>query len=374
MPNLVVLDLRVNSFGLDATLFDALYSMTRLKKLSIDRPLFYELPIEYMFPLFERLDELEVEGFWSTRLAGPPLPSEARWALTRLRITSGENLSLLWFCPNLRRFEFCWLPNPTTPRLGKSTVDVLWLEMYHYLSDLNDLTTIELDFGYGPYQQPTLPTHPAFSRHNMSSDSQEYDSTVVTDKVPTEIILAVRAFLDGPSLLASDLGLASQLSKTVSLEWSSNEQLLKSLELDIKPIHGPISEALCGLLCHKRLSIDVPFYSPEFGRDSRWYNFIYFFTPVFARLEDLKLFGQSLKATVTEDMVEWKLKWFKTDSLVVEWPQECPELEVLEHARWLSYYLEKNDAWKMFLASYLHNLPKLTTVTIDGIKMEESEE
>ncbi|KAK3845785.1 MAG: hypothetical protein J3R72DRAFT_487484 [Linnemannia gamsii] len=147
MPNLVVLDLRVNSFGLDATLFDALYSLTRLKKLSIDRPLFYELPIEYMFPLFERLDELEVEGFWSTRLAGPPPPSEARWALTRLRITSRENLSLLWFCPNLRRFEFCWLPNPITPRLSKSTVDTLWLEIYHYLSGLNDLTTIELDFG-----------------------------------------------------------------------------------------------------------------------------------------------------------------------------------------------------------------------------------
>ncbi|KAK3845784.1 MAG: hypothetical protein J3R72DRAFT_487483 [Linnemannia gamsii] len=234
----------------------------------------------------------------------------------------------------------------------------------------------------------------------MSSDSQEYDSTVVTNKVPTEIILTVSAFLDGPSLLAS-----LQLSKTVSLEWSSNEQLLKeyprppfraqvpfarmahlltlmphlvelSLELDIKPIHGPISEALCGLLCLKRLSIDMPFYSPEFGHDSRWYNFIYFLHPGLWTIGGSgTLWALSLKTTVTEDMVEWKLKRFKTDCLiVVECLQKCPELEVLELARWLSYYLEKNDAWKMFLAPYLNNLPKLTTVTIDGIKMKESEE
>ncbi|KAG0265492.1 hypothetical protein BGZ95_003299, partial [Linnemannia exigua] len=151
-PNLVVLDLRVDAIGLDGTLFDALLNLTHLKKLSIDRPLYYIITIECMFPLLERLDELEVEGYWLTRLTGPLLLSEKCWALKRLRITSGNNLSLLEFCPNLRRFEFYWRSITTTTTLSSSwkAIDALWPEMYRYLRDLTDLTTLEIDCGYGP--------------------------------------------------------------------------------------------------------------------------------------------------------------------------------------------------------------------------------
>ncbi|KAG0275955.1 hypothetical protein BGZ96_003548, partial [Linnemannia gamsii] len=68
-PNLVVLSLRANEAQVTKTLFALVINLPFLKNLSLDAPnLLPDFDIEYMFLLFERLDELELEGIWPSRI------------------------------------------------------------------------------------------------------------------------------------------------------------------------------------------------------------------------------------------------------------------------------------------------------------------
>ncbi|KAF9900735.1 hypothetical protein EC991_006927 [Linnemannia zychae] len=65
MPNLNILSLHMESHGPEPSLFEAIRPLQNLKTLKINMPESYgTIPIETMFPLFARLDELHVEGSW----------------------------------------------------------------------------------------------------------------------------------------------------------------------------------------------------------------------------------------------------------------------------------------------------------------------
>ncbi|KAF9079976.1 hypothetical protein BGX23_002878 [Mortierella sp. AD031] len=118
-PNLTVLSLRMESHGPDSSLFEAVRGLQHLKILKIDMPERDDLvPIETMFPLFARLDELRLEGYWYQREVDPQLPllaDEPLWRIKRLTIDLLD-MPLLRRCPDLEHLRL--LP-PTLSLKGK---------------------------------------------------------------------------------------------------------------------------------------------------------------------------------------------------------------------------------------------------------------
>ncbi|KAF9916709.1 hypothetical protein FBU30_001198, partial [Linnemannia zychae] len=111
MPNLVVLSLRIDTRGLTSLLFYTIANLHHLKKLSIDIPYSMKDGESFMpmIPVFERLEELELDGTWNPRIkVFNPLffPRETPWNIRKLGLNSINNLWLLRYCPNLQDIRF----------------------------------------------------------------------------------------------------------------------------------------------------------------------------------------------------------------------------------------------------------------------------
>ncbi|KAF9147013.1 hypothetical protein BG015_011408 [Linnemannia schmuckeri] len=106
---LTSLTLRMELHGPDPCLFDAIRGLSNLKTLDIDLPPTMNvlpIPIESMFPLFSRLEELHLQGsfYCCERDRRTPLPDEASWAIKSLTIDPIDT-SLTRHCPRLTRLE-----------------------------------------------------------------------------------------------------------------------------------------------------------------------------------------------------------------------------------------------------------------------------
>lgn len=108
MSNLAILVLRVESQGADPALFEAIRGLQHLRILKInihegDEAL---IPIETMFPLFSRLDELRLEGSWYRHEKNPvfhPYGTE-KWRMKRLTV-SPQDSHLARHCPDLEHLR-----------------------------------------------------------------------------------------------------------------------------------------------------------------------------------------------------------------------------------------------------------------------------
>ncbi|KAF9545715.1 hypothetical protein EC957_010578 [Mortierella hygrophila] len=108
MSNLDILLLRAESQGADSALFEAMRGLQHLRVLKInihegDEDL---IPIESMFPLFSRLDELCLEGSWYRRENDPVLDLNAteKWRMKRLTV-SPQDAQLARHCPDLEHLR-----------------------------------------------------------------------------------------------------------------------------------------------------------------------------------------------------------------------------------------------------------------------------
>jgi hypothetical protein len=109
MPNLAILVLRMETHGPDLVFLEVIGSLQTLKKLKVDMPAGkVAIPIESMFPLFSRLEELHLEGTWYQRKpTTTPLvlaESEMSWRIKRLTIDLLD-LSLIRNCPDLEHLR-----------------------------------------------------------------------------------------------------------------------------------------------------------------------------------------------------------------------------------------------------------------------------
>lgn len=95
MPNLTILLLRVESQGVDPALFGAMRGLQHLRvlKINVDEGDEALIPIETMFPLFSRLEELHLEGSWYQREKNPILQWYAteKWRMKRLTVTPQDS-------------------------------------------------------------------------------------------------------------------------------------------------------------------------------------------------------------------------------------------------------------------------------------------
>ncbi|KAK5828934.1 hypothetical protein F5H01DRAFT_329199 [Linnemannia elongata] len=109
-PNLAILSLRRHHEGFAPVLYRALADLPNLRRLHICA--FHHqtrIPIEDMFSLFSRLNELYLDGSWyiHEKSTEPLLPSEKAtnsWRLRSLRCNRLD-LALTRFCPDLTSFE-----------------------------------------------------------------------------------------------------------------------------------------------------------------------------------------------------------------------------------------------------------------------------
>ncbi|KAG0291605.1 hypothetical protein BGZ96_005035 [Linnemannia gamsii] len=110
MPNLTVLLLRMEMHGPDPVFFEAISGLQTLKTLKANMPAGeVAIPIERMFPLFSRLDELHLEGTWYQHKTNtlPRLPGEGEktpWRIKRLKIDLWD-ISLVRHCPDLEHLR-----------------------------------------------------------------------------------------------------------------------------------------------------------------------------------------------------------------------------------------------------------------------------
>ncbi|KAK3808054.1 MAG: hypothetical protein JOS17DRAFT_766353 [Linnemannia elongata] len=112
-PNLADLSLRRYRDGFAPVLYRALADMPNLRRLHIHVVLHRtQIPIEDMFSLFSRLEELHLDGSWyihekSTEPLPPNEKATTLWRLKSLRCTRLD-LALTRYCPDLTFFEMHW--------------------------------------------------------------------------------------------------------------------------------------------------------------------------------------------------------------------------------------------------------------------------
>ncbi|KAF9152233.1 hypothetical protein BG015_005572 [Linnemannia schmuckeri] len=109
-PNLAILSLRRYCDGFSPVFYQTLTDLLNLRRLHIQVAFpKTRIPIENMFSLFSRLDELHLAGSWYTheKSTEPLSPSEKTvtpWRLKSLKCTRLD-LALTQYCPNLIFFE-----------------------------------------------------------------------------------------------------------------------------------------------------------------------------------------------------------------------------------------------------------------------------
>ena len=109
-PNLAILSLKRYCDGFAPVLYPALADLPNLRRLHIH--VFFhktQIPIENMFSLFSRLDDLHLGGSWyiHEKSTEPLLPSKKAttpWRLRSLKCTRLD-LALTRYCPDLTFFE-----------------------------------------------------------------------------------------------------------------------------------------------------------------------------------------------------------------------------------------------------------------------------
>ncbi|KAG0217935.1 hypothetical protein BGX33_009097 [Mortierella sp. NVP41] len=119
-PNLAILSLKRQDCGFAPVIYQALANLPNLRVLHINIPSNMStpaIPIEHMFPLFSRLDELHLAGSWYRHEKTiEPLSSsqkKAPWRLKSLRCVC-QDWALTRFCPNLTSFEMTALKHPAS--------------------------------------------------------------------------------------------------------------------------------------------------------------------------------------------------------------------------------------------------------------------
>ncbi|KAF9105928.1 hypothetical protein BGX29_011044 [Mortierella sp. GBA35] len=110
--NLTTLSLRMVDDNPDPSLFQSMCDLKHLKRLDISLPARpFQVPIETMFPLFVRLNELNIDGPWyvsnenntNAVALSHPQPKE-RWSIRQLTIDS-YNAALIQHCPDLEELR-----------------------------------------------------------------------------------------------------------------------------------------------------------------------------------------------------------------------------------------------------------------------------
>ncbi|KAG0006935.1 hypothetical protein BGZ65_001542 [Modicella reniformis] len=102
LPNLVSLTFHMNEPGPGIGLFPTIALLPNLRKLDIDATCSHSFNPEDMFPLFSRLDELLLAGWWFNAAHERRVdPIENPWRMKRL-IIRHVDISLVRYCPELR--------------------------------------------------------------------------------------------------------------------------------------------------------------------------------------------------------------------------------------------------------------------------------
>lgn len=150
----------------------------------------------------------------------------------------------------------------------------------------------------------------------------------------------------------------------------------------IKDLDALLSEALCGLVHLKLISIIVPTSratTKRYGRGDVPLKFIIPIDPILptlARLEELELCGLWTQQHQVfgplrprKGEVAWRVKKFKTNSFhIVHCLRYCRDLEVFECTK-----TAVGSSWQ-YLEELLCDLTNLMTLVIDDAQIEESEE
>ncbi|KAF9124043.1 hypothetical protein BGW39_008504 [Mortierella sp. 14UC] len=119
-PNLATLSLRRYCSGFDPVFYHAVAAMPNLKSLCIHAPSHKtRIPIEDMFPLFARLEELHIAGFWYNQegLTGSRFLNSIKttpWRLKKLKCNRPD-WALALYCPDLTFFEILSTEPFSTP-------------------------------------------------------------------------------------------------------------------------------------------------------------------------------------------------------------------------------------------------------------------
>ncbi|KAG0270941.1 hypothetical protein BGZ95_001342, partial [Linnemannia exigua] len=118
MPCLNILLLQMESDGPEPSLFASMCTLKNLKILKINMPKKYDaVPIETMFSLLSRLDELRLEESWYQHETDVlSMLEEAPWKMKRLTIDL-RDMSLVRHCPHLEHLRIFPRTEPMAGRM-----------------------------------------------------------------------------------------------------------------------------------------------------------------------------------------------------------------------------------------------------------------